>query len=75
MDFKLTGKMKRGESQQFVSNNVVVFKWMDNQSVLVASNCTFGDDSCLIKRWDKTSQYLRLVRGPKVIKQQDIPIV
>ncbi|XP_039763838.1 piggyBac transposable element-derived protein 3-like [Pararge aegeria] len=67
MDFKLDRKMKRGESQQFVSNDVVVVKWMDNKSVLVASNCTSGDDSCLIKRWDKNLSAFTDVSCPKVI--------
>lgn len=67
MDFKQDRKMKRGESQQFVSNDTVVIKWMDNKSVLVASNCTSGDDFCLIKRWDKIMSAYTDVTCPKVI--------
>lgn len=36
MDFEKGHRMQQGESQQFVSDNVVVVKWMDKKSILVS---------------------------------------
>ncbi|XP_052737981.1 piggyBac transposable element-derived protein 3-like [Bicyclus anynana] len=67
IDFKPDRRMKRGESQQFVCDDIVVVKWMDNKSVLVASNCTSADDTVFLKRWDKSCTGYIDVSAPKTI--------
>ncbi|KAL0829643.1 hypothetical protein ABMA28_003149 [Loxostege sticticalis] len=53
INFKKDRKMNRGDTEQFVNNGVVIVHWMDNKSVLAASNCTSADDHIFVKRWDK----------------------
>lgn len=67
IDFKPDCRMQRGESQQFVCDDVVVVKWMDNKSVLVASNCTSADETTLVKRWNKNISAYTDVTAPKTI--------
>nr|XP_037877072.1 piggyBac transposable element-derived protein 3-like [Bombyx mori] len=67
IDFKPDRRMKRGESQQFVCDDVVVVKWMDNKSVLVASNCTSADDTTFVQRWNKNISAFTDVTAPKII--------
>lgn len=67
IDFKQDRQMHRGESQQFVCDDTVVVKWMDNKSVLVASNCTSADDTTFVKRWDRNSACFIDVSAPKTI--------
>jgi hypothetical protein len=67
IDFKPDRRMQRGESQQFVCGDVVVVKWMDNKSVLTASNCTSADDSTSVRRWDKNRGAFIDVPAPKII--------
>lgn len=50
-----------------MSNDVVVVKWMDNKSVLVASNCTSGDDTTVVRRWNKNISAFTDVTAPKII--------
>lgn len=65
--FKKDRCMSRGESQQFVSDDTVVVKWMDNKAVLMVSNCTSADEIVKVKRWDKKMKSYIDVTMPKVI--------
>lgn len=67
IDFKPDRRMQRGESQQFVCDDIVVIKWMDNKSVLVASNCTSADETIFVKRWDKNISAFTDVAAPRTI--------
>lgn len=67
MDFKPDRSMVRGESQQFVCNDVVVVKWMDNKSVLASSTCTSADETINVKRWDKKTLSYVDITAPKLI--------
>lgn len=67
IDFKPDRRMRRGESQQFVCDDVEVVKWMDNKSVLVASNCTSADETTFVKRWDKNISAFTDITAPRTI--------
>jgi hypothetical protein len=67
IDFKPDRRMQRGESQQFVCDDVVVVKWMDNKSVLTASNCTSADDLTSVRRWDKSRGAFIGITAPNII--------
>lgn len=65
--FKADRVMSRGESQQFVRDSVVLVKWKDNKSVLMASNCTGAENTDFVKRWDKQNKSYIDVSAPRVI--------
>lgn len=67
LNFKPDNKMKRGESQQFVCDELALVKWKDNKSVMMISNCTGADQTSLVKRWDKANKTFVDVPCPKII--------
>ncbi|CAK1595208.1 unnamed protein product [Parnassius mnemosyne] len=67
MTFKKGREINRGDTEQFVNNGVVIVHWMDNKSVLAASNCTSADDHIFVKRWNKKENAYINVRQPLII--------
>ncbi|CAK1593645.1 unnamed protein product [Parnassius mnemosyne] len=67
MTFKNGREMNRGDTEQFVNNGVVIVPWMDNKSVLAASNCTSADDHIFVKRWNKKENAYIDVRQPLIV--------
>ncbi|CAG5055645.1 unnamed protein product [Parnassius apollo] len=58
-------EMQRGEPQQFVCDDVVVIKLMNNKAVLVASNCTSANETTFVERWHENT--LGYFSAPKTI--------
>lgn len=69
IDFKKDIQMARGETQQFVCNDIAIVKWKDNKSVLMASNCTGVGEATHVKRWDKNTKTYVNISAPTVIEQ------
>lgn len=67
LSFKADNRMLRGESQQFVCDDLALVKWKDNKPVMMISNCTGSDNISTVKRWDKNSKCYVDVSCPKVI--------
>lgn len=67
ISFKDDKKMKRGEVDQRVSNDVALVKWKDSKTVLMASNCTGGTGIEVVKRYDKKAKSYIDVDAPKII--------
>ncbi|XP_045457217.1 piggyBac transposable element-derived protein 4-like [Melitaea cinxia] len=65
--FVVDRAMKRGEVLQFTSNDVVLVKLKDNRGVLMASNCTGGNQTSLIPRWDKKQKSYVSVAAPSIV--------
>lgn len=64
--------MVRGNSVQMVGSyeqkkKVVVTKWMDNKSVLMASTTTGKLPESTVRRWDKASKSYKNVTSPAVV--------
>lgn len=61
-------KKQRGSSEEVVSQNgVVMVKWLDNRSVVLASNFVGIGDEDRAKRWDKnTKTYIEISR-PEIV--------
>ncbi|XP_045492376.1 piggyBac transposable element-derived protein 3-like [Colias croceus] len=68
LKFKKDSEMQRGETQQFVCEPTAIVKWKDNKSVLLASNCTAGEDQSNVKRWNKQQKTYVDVPAPKVVR-------
>lgn len=67
LNLKKDGAMKRGDILQFTSGDVALVKWKDNKGVLMASNCTGGNQTSSITRWDKKQKTYVQVTAPRVI--------
>ncbi|KAG5884267.1 hypothetical protein JTB14_021324 [Gonioctena quinquepunctata] len=48
LDLMKDSSMKRGDIVQFTSEDMALVKWKDNRAVLMASNCTDGDQTSTI---------------------------
>lgn len=67
LDLKKDSSMKRGDIVQFTSKDVALVKWKDNRAVLMASNCTGGNQTSTIPRWDKKSKTFVQVTAPDIV--------
>ncbi|KAG5866243.1 hypothetical protein JTB14_017894 [Gonioctena quinquepunctata] len=56
LDLKKDSSMKHGDIVQFSSEEVALVKLKDNRAVLMAFNCTGGDQTSSIPKWDKKSK-------------------
>lgn len=59
--------MKRGDVIQYVSGEVTLVKWKDSNIVLMASNCTGGDNVSYVPRWDKKQKSYVPVKAPRIV--------
>ncbi|XP_061704417.1 piggyBac transposable element-derived protein 3-like isoform X1 [Cydia pomonella] len=61
--------MKSGDIQQYVSGEVALVKWVDtrNKAVLIASNCTGGDNVKTVQKFNNKGKELIPVKAPQVV--------
>lgn len=65
--------LKRGDSDQLVGVDgskkrpIVVTKWMDNKSILLASTCCGKEPHNIVRRWHKSSNSYKDVSCPAVV--------
>ncbi|KAG5881356.1 hypothetical protein JTB14_037098 [Gonioctena quinquepunctata] len=67
LDLKKDLSMKHGDIVQFTSEDVTSVKWKDNRAILMSSNCTDGDQTSTIPRWDKKSKAFLQVTAPEIV--------
>lgn len=65
-------RMNRGDSQQLVGFNenkptIVITKWMDNKSVLLASTSIGKNPEREVRQWDKSTVQYKDVKCPAVV--------
>lgn len=64
-------KKGRGSSEEIISEDgeVILTKWLDNNTVVMASNYTATGIQDTCRRWDKTEKKYILIQRPQVIRE------